>query len=211
VVGVVSDVRQSSFDVNPPVAVYVTPLQWHWVDASMSVIVRGRGDPTSLATPVRSAIWSVDRDQAIVRVATMNALVSRSIADRRFALILFEAFGLAALLLSSTGIYGVLSGAVTERVREIGVRAALGAQPLDIVGMVVRQGVGLAGVGLLLGVAGASVASRAVTALLFGVSHLDATTYVSVVALLATAALVASALPAFRAARIDPAMTLRSE
>ncbi|HEV8214402.1 MAG TPA: ABC transporter permease [Gemmatimonadaceae bacterium] len=211
VVGVVNDVRQSSFDVNPPAAVYVTPLQWHWVDASMSVIVRGRGDPTSLATPVRSAIWSVDRDQAIVRVATMNALVSRSIADRRFALILFEAFGLAALLLASTGIYGVLSGAVTERVREIGVRAALGAQPLDIVGMVVRQGVGLAGVGLLLGLAAATIASRAVNALLFGVSHLDATTYVSVVALLATAALVASALPAFRAARIDPAMTLRSE
>jgi ABC-type antimicrobial peptide transport system permease subunit len=211
VVGVVNDVRQSSFDVNPPAAVYVTPLQWHWVDASMSVIVRGRGDPTSLATPVRSAIWSVDRDQAIVRVATMNALVSRSIADRRFALILFEAFGLAALLLASTGIYGVLSGAVTERVREIGVRSALGAQPLDIVGMVVRQGVGLAGVGLLLGLAAATIASRAVNALLFGVSHLDATTYVSVVALLATAALVASALPAFRAARIDPAMTLRSE
>jgi putative ABC transport system permease protein len=96
-------------------------------------------------------------------------------------------------------------------VREIGVRAALGAQPLDIVGMVVRQGVGLAGVGLLLGLAAATIASRAVNALLFGVSHLDATTYVSVVALLATAALVASALPAFRAARIDPAMTLRSE
>jgi putative ABC transport system permease protein len=211
VVGVVNDVRQSSFDANPPTAVYVTPLQWHWVDPSMSVIVRGLGDPARLATPIRSAIWSVDREQAIVRVATMNALVNRSIADRRFALILFEAFGLAALLLAATGIYGVLSGAVTERVREIGVRAALGAAPLDIVGMVVRQGLGLAALGLLLGLAGATVASRAMSALLFGVSRLDATTYVGVSALLATTALVASALPAFRAARIDPAMTLRSE
>ena len=211
VVGVVGDVRQSSFDVNPPVAVYVTPLQWHWVDASMSVIVRGRGDPTGLATPVRSAIWSVDRDQPIVRVATMDALVTRSIADRRFALILFEAFGVAALLLAATGIYGVLSGGVTERVREIGVRAALGASPLDIVGLVVRHGLALAGAGLVLGLAGAMAATRAVEALLFGVSRLDATTYLGVAALLAAVALLASALPAFRAGRIDPAVTLRSE
>jgi putative ABC transport system permease protein len=211
VVGVVGDVRQSSFDVNPAVAVYVTPLQWHWVDPSMSVVVRGRGDPGSLAGPVRSAIWSVDREQAIVRVATMNALVTRSIADRRFALILFEAFGLAALLLAGTGIYGVLSGGVTERVREIGVRAALGASPGDIVGLVVRRGLGLTGLGLLVGLIGAAIGTRAVTALLFGVSRLDTTTYLSVGALLAGVALIASALPALRAARIDPATTLRSE
>jgi predicted permease len=211
VVGVVGDVRQSSFDVNPPAAVYVTPSQWHWVDASMSVVVRGRTDPTSLATPIRSAIWSVDREQAIVRVATMNALVSRSIADRRFALILFEAFGLAALLLAGTGIYGVQSGGVTERYREIGVRAALGASPSDIVGLIVGRGVGLAAAGLILGLGGAVVGSRAVSALLFGISRLDAATYVSVAALLAAVALIASAFPALRAARIDPATTLRSD
>jgi ABC-type antimicrobial peptide transport system permease subunit len=141
----------------------------------------------------------------------MNALVTRSIADRRFALILFEAFGLAALLLAGTGIYGVLSGGVTERVREIGVRAALGASPGDIVGLVVRRGLGLTGLGLLVGLIGAAIGTRAVTALLFGVSRLDTTTYVSVGALLAGVALIASALPALRAARIDPATTLRSE
>ena len=141
----------------------------------------------------------------------MGALVNRSIADRRFALILFEAFGIAALLLAATGIYGVLSGGVTERVREIGVRAALGASPWDIVGLVVRQGLGLAAAGLLLGLAGATVATRAVSALLFGVSRLDAPTYLSVAALLAAVALLASALPAFRAGRVDPAVTLRSE
>ena len=211
VVGVVGDVRQSTFDVNPPVAVYVTPSQWHWVDGSMTVVARGRVDAASLATPIRSAIWSVDREQAIARVATMNALVTRSIADRRFALILFEAFGLAALLLAGTGIYGVLSGGVTERVREIGVRAALGASPTDIVRLVVGRGAFLAGAGLILGWGGAVVGSRAVTALLFGVSRLDVTTYLSVAALLAVVALLASALPALRAARIDPATTLRSE
>jgi putative ABC transport system permease protein len=211
VVGVVTDVRQSSFDVNPPVAVYVTPLQWHWVDGAMSVVVRAKGDPANLAAPIRSAIWSVDREQAIVRVATMTALVNRSIADRRFALVLFEAFGLAALLLAATGIYGVLSGGVTERVREIGVRAALGASPFDIVGLVVRRGAALTGVGVVLGLAGAIVGTRAVTALLFGISRLDMTTYLSVTALLGGVALLASALPALRAARIDPATTLRSE
>ena len=211
VVGVVGDVRQSSFDVNPPVAVYVTPLQWHWVDPSMSVVVRAKGDPVNVAGPVRSAIWSVDREQAIVRVATMNALVNRSIADRRFALILFEAFGLTALLLAATGIYGVLSGGVTERVREIGVRAALGASPFDIVGLIVRRGAALATVGIVLGLAGAVVGTRAVAALLFGVSRLDAPTYISVSALLVGVALLASALPALRAAHIDPATTLRSE
>ena len=215
VVGVAGDVRQSSFDVDPPAAVYVTPWQWHWVDGSMSVVARGRaggaGDAASLTTPIRSAIWSVDREQAIVRIATMNALVNRSIADRRFTLILFEAFGLAALLLAGTGIYGVLSGGVTERVREIGVRAALGASPADIVGLVVGRGAVLAGAGLILGLGGAVVGTRAVSALLFGVSRLDAATYFSVAALLAGVALLASALPALRAARIDPAMTLRSE
>jgi ABC-type antimicrobial peptide transport system permease subunit len=211
VVGVVGDVKQSSFDVNPPAAVYVAPTQWHWVDPSMSVIVRGRGDPAALAGPVRSAIWSVDREQPIVRVATMDALVNRSIADRRFALVLFEAFGLAALLLAATGIYGVLSGGVTERVREIGVRAALGASPRDIVGLIVRRGLGLTGAGLLLGIVGAAAGTQAVGTLLFGISRLDAATYFSVMGMLVLVALVASALPALRAARIDPANTLRAE
>ena len=211
VVGVVADVRQSSFDMNPPVAVYVTPLQWHWVDESMSLVVRVKGDPVALAGPIRSAIWSVDREQAIVRVATMGALVNRSIADRRFALILFEAFGLAALLLAATGIYGVLSGSVTERVREIGVRAALGASPFDIVGLIVKRGAALAGAGVAIGLAGAVVGTRGVAALLFGVSRLDAPTYIEVASLLAGVALLASALPALRAARIDPATTLRLE
>jgi putative ABC transport system permease protein len=142
---------------------------------------------------------------------TMDSLLARSEADRRFALILFEAFGLVALVLAATGIYGVLSGSVSERTREIGVRAALGASRADILTLVARQGLTLTGLGMLVGLTGAFVASEAIVTLLFGVSRLDPVTYGGVAALLLTVAVLASAIPAWRAARVDPAITLRAE
>jgi putative ABC transport system permease protein len=192
-------------------AIYVTVPQWHWVDNVMSLVIRAEADAAALAPAARQAIWSVDKNQAIVRVATMDSLLARSEADRRFALILFEAFGLAALVLAATGIYGVLSGSVSERTREIGVRAALGASPADILTLVARQALTLTGLGMLVGVTGAFVASEAIVTLLFGVSRLDPVTYGGVVALLVTVAILASAIPAWRAARVDPAITLRAE
>jgi len=174
-------------------------------------VIRAHGDAASLTPAVRAAIWSVDRNQAIARVGTMDSLVARSEADRRFALILFEAFGLVALLLAATGIYGVLSGSVAERTREIGVRAALGASRLDILSLVARQGMVLMAVGMLIGVAGAVMASQALVTMLFGVSRLDPVTYGAVVLLLTLVSVVASAIPAWRAARVDPAITLRAE
>jgi putative ABC transport system permease protein len=141
----------------------------------------------------------------------MERLVGQSIADRHFALILFEAFGLVALLLAATGIYGVLSGAVTERMREMGVRAALGATPSDIVGLIVWKGMALTTVGVMIGLAGAALATRAVVSMLFGVSRLDPVTYVVVVALLGAVSAIACGLPALRASRVDPASTLRAE
>ena len=211
VVGVVGDVKQMSLAAPTSDAVYTTVSQWRFPDNVMSVVVRARDDAAALATPVRNAIWSVDKDQPIVRVATMESLLAESAAGRRFALGLFGAFALAALILAAAGIYGVLAGGVAERSREIGVRAALGATRGRIVGLVLRDGLRLTAAGVLLGVAGAVAATRALTSLLFGVSPLDALTFAGVILLLGATSVIACALPAWRATRVDPATALRAE
>jgi putative ABC transport system permease protein len=211
VVGVVGDVKQASLDVSGGDAVYIPAAQWYAPDRVRSLVVRTRTDPTSLVLQVRDAIWSVDKDQPIARVATMDELVAISAAERRFALVLFEAFAIVALVLAAIGIYGVLSGSVAERTREIGVRTALGASRRGILSLVLRQGLSLTGIGVLLGVLGAVAATRAIETLLFGVSRLDPVTYLGVVLLLGGTALVACWLPARRAAMVDPAVTLRTE
>jgi len=211
IVGVVGDVKQLSLALNDSDAFYTTPTQWDWVDDVQSLVVRTRGDAAAMAPAIREAIWSIDKDQPIVRIATMDQLVAASEAQRHFALVLFAAFAVAGLLLAATGIYGVLSGSVTERTREIGVRAALGASPRAILSMVLRQGMKLAGVGTLLGLVVAAVASRALITLLFGISSLDPLTYLGVIAVLLSVSAIACWLPAHRAARVDPAITLRAE
>jgi putative ABC transport system permease protein len=210
IVGVVGDVRQLSLALTESDAVYVTASQWRFADDAMSLVVRPRGGG-SVAPGVRRAIWSVDKDRPIVRVATMGDLVAASGAARRFTLILFEAFALTALALAAAGIYGVLAGSVVERTREIGVRSALGASRRDILALVIRQGMALTGLGVAIGVAGAALATQAIVAMLFGVSRLDPATYLGVIGLLAGVAMTACAVPAWRAARVDPAGTLRSE
>jgi ABC-type antimicrobial peptide transport system permease subunit len=126
-------------------------------------------------------------------------------------LTLFEAFALAALVLAAAGIYGVLSGSVAERTREIGVRSALGASRGSILALVMRQGLMLTGLGVVIGLAGAAAASQTIATMLFGVSPADPVTYVGVIALLGAVSVVACAVPAWRAARVDPASTLRAE
>jgi putative ABC transport system permease protein len=211
VVGVVGDIRQLSLALSDADAVYITPQQWMFVDNAMSLVVRGRGDPASLVSPVRSAVWSVDKDQPVVRVATMDALLAASAADRRFALTLFEAFALAALVLAAAGIYGVLAGSVIERTREIGVRSALGASRRDIVSLVLGQGLRLTGFGVAIGLVAAFYASQALASLLFGISRLDPVTYGGVVILLGVTAVIACAIPAWRASRVDPVTAIRSD
>jgi putative ABC transport system permease protein len=211
VVGIVGDVRQSSLSLGDEDAIYLTPSQWHWVDQLMSLVVRARGDAIALTPAIRQAIWSVDKNQPIVRVATMDELLARSQANRHFALVLFEAFGVVALLLAAVGIYGVLSGSVSERTREIGVRAALGASSGEILGLVLRQGLTLTAFGVAVGLGGALLATRALVVLLFSTSRLDPLTYLGVIALLGGVALVASSVPAWRASRVDPAIALRAD
>jgi ABC-type antimicrobial peptide transport system permease subunit len=200
-----------SLAVSQSDAVYTTPSQWAFPERTMSLVVRARGDAAALAPAVREAVWSIDKDQAIVRVATMDDLLAATAAERRFALTLFEAFALAALVLAAAGIYGVLSGSVAERTREIGVRSALGASRASILGLVMRQGLTLTGLGVIVGLAGAVAASQMIATMLFGVSPADPVTYVGVIALLAAVSVVACGVPAWRAARVDPASTLRAE
>lgn len=211
VVGVVGDVRQLSLAQSETEALYTTPAQWESADNAMSLVVRTSGAAAALIPAVRRAIWSVDKDQPIVRVTAMSDLVAASAAERRFAQTVFQAFAIAALLLAAAGIYGVLSGSVAERLREIGVRSALGASRGSILALVARQGITLTALGIAIGVAGALAATRVIATLLFGVSALDPVTYFGVTSLLLLVSLVACALPAWRAARVDPAATLRSD
>ena len=211
IVGVVGDVKQMSLALNDSGAVYTTTTQWQWPDSTLSLVVRARGDARPFLSAIKNAIWSVDRNQPIVRVAMMEDLLAASAAERRFVLTLLEAFGLIALALAATGMYGVLSGSVTERTREIGVRSALGATRRSIVAIVLRQGIGLTAIGLLIGLAGAVAASQAIASMLFEVSRLDLVTYVGVVLLLGGVSVVACWIPAWRAAKVDPMVALRYE
>jgi len=211
IVGVVGDVKQMSLMRPEADAIYVTLTQWRFADNVLTLVARAEGDVASLAPALRRAIWSVDKDQPIVRVATMDELLALSAAERRFVMILVTAFAVVALVLAAAGIYGVLSGSVAERFREIGVRAALGASPRDILGLVVRQGITLTLGGTAIGLIGAVVGSRVFAALLFGVSHLDPATYLGMLMLLVAVSGAACGLPALRASRVDPVIALKAD
>lgn len=211
VVGVVADVRQSSLGSIETDAVYVSTSQWHWADAVRWLVVRSDVAPESLVPLVRGAIRAVDEDQPIVRVQSMADLVAMSEVQRSFVLLVLTAFAFSALALAGVGLFGVLSGSVTERMREIGVRGALGATEADIVAIVVRSGMTVTLIGILAGATASVVASEALVTLLFGVSRLDFATYLGVVTLIALVSALACWIPAARAARIDPVEMLRAD
>jgi putative ABC transport system permease protein len=160
---------------------------------------------------LKRAVWSVNRNQPIQRVQTMESFVAASAASRRFVLLVIEAFAVVAFVLAAVGLYGVIAGGVLERLREIGVRAALGAAPADIVRTVVGRAVVLTGLGSLIGIPAALGATRLLQTMLFGVSRVDAITYAGVVALLAIMAGLAAWAPARRAVSVDPTVALRSD
>jgi putative ABC transport system permease protein len=212
VVGVVGDVRQTSLAVSQTSAVYITTDQWRlFADRALWLVVRARGDAAELAPAIRQAIWSVDKDQPIVRVATMDQRLASSAAERRFALILFEAFGFVAVVLVAIGLYGVLSASVAERTREIGVRLALGAQKRDVLLLILRQGLTLTLVGVGFGLLASWAVTRLLTNLLYGTSATDPVVFAGVTFLLIVVALVACYVPALRAMKVDPLVILRYE
>ncbi len=212
VVGVVGNVKQVSLALSQSDAVYVSSAQSHvFGDRAPWLVVRAHADAAALTPAIKNALWTVDKDQPIVRVATLDDLLAASAAERHFALVLFAAFALTALALTAIGIYGVLAGSVAERMREIGVRAALGASRANILALVLRQGMTLTALGVVIGLMASFAATQAIATLLFGISRLDLVTYIGVIALLLGVASVACWVPAWRASQVDPSITLRSE
>ena len=211
IVGIVADVKHLSLAVTRENQVYLPTTQGFMADRVLTLVARVRGDPATLAAPIRNAIWSVNKDQPITQIVTMKELVTRSAAERRFTLIILDAFAVAALLLAAIGLYGILAATVNARTREIGVRTALGASRSSIQQLIVGHGFTLTAVGLMVGLVGAVAAARALRSLLFGISEFDGITYGGVILLMLAVCAVASWLPALRAARIQPSITLRTE
>ena len=182
-----------------------------FVAGRLHLIIRSSSDRRSMATAVRNEVMSLDKNQPVYNVTSMEASIGESIAARRFTMQLLIILAMVALILASVGIYGVMSYSVTQRRREIGIRMALGARSRDVVRMMVFQGLKLAGAGVAFGLAGAFAVTRLGAALLYGVSATDATTFTTVSIALASIALFASYIPACRAAKVDPMTVLRSE
>jgi putative ABC transport system permease protein len=213
VVGIVGDTKQA-FEADVQPTTYV-PYAQYPIDViagmyrNVSIVIKASGEPAQLAAALRAAVAHVDANQPLVRVRTMEAAMADSVAQPRLRTTLLTLFTLVALALSIVGVYGVMAYAVSERTHEIGVRIALGASRADIRALIVGQGVRLAAAGIALGIAGAAAASRALGALLFGVSPLDPATFALAAGGLAAAALAAAYGPARRASRIDPVGLLR--
>jgi putative ABC transport system permease protein len=210
VVGVVSDVKHSKLDTLPEPEVYV-PYGHVWIGSGIALMVRVPDDPLAMASTIRKVMTELDRTQAVYDVQTLEDALVGSVAPRRFTAFLLNAFALTALLLSVVGIYGVIAFSVAQRTREIGLRMALGAQRREVVGMVVRQGMQLAVIGITIGLAVAAGLTRLMTSLLYDLTPTDLPTFGGVAAVLALSAFVASFLPAISASFIDPNIALRCE
>ncbi len=209
VVGVVGDIKQDALDAGSRMAMYLPHTQSP--SRGLNVVIRSAADPTALAKDVALAIHAIDPDLPLYNVRTMESRVAESLARRRFATSLLTMFALLALGLAALGIYGVIAYVVSQGARELGIRMALGATPGGILLMILRQGMTLAVVGIAAGLAGAAALTRFMRTLLFEVTPFDVATFAAIAMVLGAIALVASLVPARRAARIDPMVSLRAE
>jgi ABC-type antimicrobial peptide transport system permease subunit len=212
---VVGDVRQAGL-AQPPLAELHMPyhhpaLGRFLQNADVTLVLKTQVAPVSVAPALRDAVQAVDADQPLYEILTMEEVIERSVAGPRLQLVLMGTFAGIALLLAIVGLYGVISYLVAQRTREMGIRMALGAGPADVVWLVMRQGARLAAVGIGLGLAGAYGLSQLLESQLYGVSAQDPLTFGALAALLGSVALVATFLPARRAARVDPLIAMKGE
>jgi putative ABC transport system permease protein len=205
IVGVVGNVHQYGLEAAPTFDVYFTG---GWANY---FVIRTSADPTKLAHAAVEEVHKRDPDLPVTHLTTFDGLLSESVSPRRFSAVLLAIFAGLALVLAAIGIYGVMSYVVSLRTKEIGVRMALGAQPRDIWSLVIGRGARLAAAGIALGLAGSLALSRLLSSLLYGVRATDPATFAGVALLLAAVAVLASYLPARRAARVDPIIALRYE
>ena len=209
VVGVVGRVKQYTLDADSRIAFYLPQTQY--VTRAMNVVVRSSRDPAALAGAVKQQIHELNPDLPLYNVSTMKERFDKSLARRRFIMLVLGTFAAISLGLAVIGIYGLIAYLVGQGSREVGIRLALGATPANIMTLIVRGGMTLALWGVGIGIGGALVVSRLMRSLLFSVGATDVVTFVAVPALLASIAFFASYIPARRAARIDPSTSLRCE
>jgi putative ABC transport system permease protein len=209
IVGVVGDVRHYRLEDAPNPQLYVPEAQW--ASSYMNLVVRTRGETAAVIDAARQEIWAVDRGIPVPGVATLDEVIARHTAQRRFVLSLLSTFATVALLLAMVGIYGLLAYHVAQRANEIGVRVALGAQRSDVFRLIVREGMSLTLVGAALGLLGALGLTRYLSSMLFGVEPTDPLTLLGVAGLTAAVAFVACSLPARRATRVDAPVVLSTE
>jgi len=209
IVGVSQQVAEAAGEKERAVEIYVPIAQNPWFSASLSV--QTAGEPLAFLPAVKAAMARVDKDQPLTRVRTMEEVAAEATSQPRFRAELVGAFAVLALLLAAVGIFGVLAYSVGQRAREFGIRVALGARSHDVLRLVLGGALKMTGAGVAIGLLAAALMTRLLDTLLFGVQPTDPATFVGTAAVLAVSALLACALPAWRATRVDPAITLRQE
>jgi putative ABC transport system permease protein len=209
IIGVAADVKQFGLNRASPVALYLHQDQSP--SGFVTLAARTSGDPIRLVGEIRSQVWALDKDLAVSNVATMNQVIASTVTTPRITLFLIAAFAIAALLLAAVGLYGVVSYTAAQRTSEIGIRMALGAAQRDVLKMIVGQGMMLAVVGVVIGLAAAVALTRLMSSLLFGISATDPIIFAAISVVLVGVALVASYIPALRASKVDPVIALRYE